>query len=358
VWNEPAAIAAVLAGCPLHISGPVDAYVIRANNHRQIALSSDHISANQAFPGEDVRSLVRRGVVEAASDLAAVGADFHGVQIDLRAPADFDELDFTAVGQGVNDALEVMGGQLLQASNISHGEFGVSNTVVGFLDSYQPMSRRSARAEDVVLISGPTGGWNSALALLNSSSKAALSLNEWSMVRDDFVDYWPEIRLGRALASSGLVNGCTDMSDALDRCLRDLIAPLGLDADIDEAAVPLSDSAEFVAFKLGLDAIELSIMGLAGDNRLVITTAPSLVELLQRTAESVGRRLYAIGSLREGSGVVRYRHLPSQSRDDDVRRAEIYAPTFEAPIALRPQRFRSGGRVFKQTVHPGEAAID
>ncbi|WP_372436078.1 thiamine-phosphate kinase [Williamsia soli] len=355
-WNEPEAINAVLEGCPQHIRGPVDAYVVDQKNSRHLAISSDYISATQAFPGEDVRSLVRRGLIEAISDLAAVGAEFHGVQIDLRAPGSFDYADFHAVGQGVQDVLVEHGGYLLQASNMSRGEFGVSNTVIGTIDDCTPMTRAGARSGDQVFISGPTGGWNSALALLNYAG-ADLSESEWILVRDDFVDYRPELEFGQALAASGLVSACTDANDGLDKCLRDLVRPLGLSADIDETMVPLSNSALLAEREMGVQPHALAIMGLAGDNRLIFTAAASHESLLGDVAASFGRELYRIGTVRHGNGVVSYRELHGRTTASDIRSNEIYHQSFSAPIILRPNRFGASGIVLGPQYSPSETGF-
>ena len=346
-WVEPDAIAAVLSGCPRHVRGPADAHVLDAPNNLQFAISTDSISANQGFPGEDVRSLVRRGLIEALSDLAAVGASFHGAQIDLRAPGDFSLDDFEAVGRGLDDVFGIYGGQLLQACNMSRGEFGLSNTVLGLVSAGRAMRRAGAQPGDHVFITGPTGGWNCALAVLNHAG-ATLSAAEWTQLRDDFVDYRPELAFGEALAASGVVNSCTDANDSLDKCLRDLVGPLGLDADIDEAAVPLAPSARLVEREVALSSAEVAIMGLAGDNRLVLIAAPESASELANVAESLGRNLFQIGVLSAGSGMVHYRHLVSRSRAHDVRRLELYGPHFGADIELRPEGVEPGGMTFGQ----------
>lgn len=346
-WNEPAAIDAILAECRSHVAGPEDAQLIYPQPGYGIAISSDAISAGQAFPGEDVRSLVRRGLVEAVSDLAASGALFHGVQIDLRAPDDFSLEDFAAVGTGLEDGLAEVGGLLLQASNMSRGEFGVSFTVVGIVEAERTLTRSGAQPGDLIFVSGETGGWNAALALLNSR-KRNLSQNEWESVRDAFVDYQPELQFGADLLASGLATACTDANDSLDKCLRDLVRPARLDALVNESKVPLSLVVKLAERELVIDSFELALTGIAGDNRLVFTANPKSLNALESFLAARGHRAYEIGRLQNGAGIVRYSNLRSRSIIDDDRPVSIYSSDFDCPIRLRPSRFGAGGRVLNE----------
>lgn len=343
-WNEPAAIKAVLSECSCHVAGAEDAQVVYVPSRSGIALSSDSISANQAFPGEDVRSLVRRGLVEAVSDLAATGSRFLGVQVDLRAPDDFTLEDFAAVGSGLEDGLIEYGGTLYQGSNMSRGEFGVSFTVVGSLESVAPLSRSGVRPGDVVLVSGAVGGWNAALALLNSTNRN-LSPTEWELVRDAFVDYTAALQFGAELLASGLISACTDANDSLDKCLRDLVRPHGIDALINERQVPLSPVVKLAERELAIDAYAVALTGISGDNRLIFTTSQENLRQLETFLADRGHVAYPIGVLQPGDGAVRYMEMPSRSSSEDNRPVAIYADDFNTLISLRPDRFGPGGQL-------------
>ena len=343
-WNEPTAIAAILAGCPRHVGGPQDVQWVDPPAGFGMAISSDHISAGDAYPGEDVRSLVRRGLVEALSDLAAAGARFLGVQVDLSAPDDFTVADFLAVGAGLNDGLSDYDGSLLQASNTTRGHFGVSFTVIGTAPKTSRLGRHGAQAGDLVFVSGPFGGWNAALALLNAPKKQ-LSEAEWFRVRDAFVDYYPELRLGQTLARSGIASACIDANDSLDRSLRDLLAPLGLDADIDEFSVPINPVARFAERELSLDPLMLAITGVSGDDRLVFTVPTRRRRELEDLLAASGHHAIVIGTLSSGSGAVRYSSIGSRSTSDDNRFVSIYTSAFWSGVDLRCPRFAGGGRI-------------
>lgn len=346
-WNEPAAIASILSTCPLHAPGPQDVHWLDLPPASAVALSSDSITEDQAFPGEDVRSLVRRGLNEALSDLAAAGAEPLGVQVDLRAPRDFTLPDFAAVGAGLHDALQEHGGLLLQGSNVTQGQFGSSFTVVGITTHQRRLNRSGARIGDDIYISGPTGGWNGALAIMNLGN-AQLNDEEWTATRDAFLDYGPELKYGQRLAQTDVVHCCTDANDSLDKCLRDLLIPYGLGARIDEARIPLDAVTHLAARECGESPIPLAIFGLAGDNRLIFTVSRDDSEHLRAALSSSGFTAHWIGTVTTDTEVA-YKTLSPRSHRDDDRTVSIYSPVFWAPIPLISPYYGPGGRSFSSS---------
>lgn len=343
-WNEPKAIRAILEACPQHVRGPEDVQIFETAQNQSLLLSTDHISARQAFPGEDVRSLVRRGLVEAASDIAAAGGALIGVQVDVAAPNDFSIEDFSAVGWGLSDGLVEMGGELLQASNLSGGEFSVSYTVVGLRPRGHRLSRKGIRERDLVCVSGPVGGWNCALSLLNHGH-VTMSDTDWGDVRRAFLDYRAEMEYGRALAATQLVSACTDANDSFDKCLRDLVVGQPFDVFVTVDHVPL-DSVAGLAVEAGLpNQVRSALMGISGDDRLLFTLPAYHVDEVRTQIQRLGRDVYPVGTVYSGSGRVGYDSLAPRSQEDDDRISDIYSSSFRAPLPLVLERFGRGGRL-------------
>lgn len=343
-WNEPQAIRAILKACPQHVPGPEDVQVFEPTDDRTLLLSTDHVSARQAFPGEDVRSLVRRGLVESASDIAAAGGALVGVQVDVAAPNDFSVDDFSAVGQGLSDGLADMGGELLQASNLSSGEFSVSYTVVGKRPRGHRLSRKGIHEGDLVCVSGSVGGWNCALSLLNHGPPTMTDA-DWGEVQRAFLDYQAEISYGRALAATGLVSACTDANDSFDKCLRDLVSGRPFDIFVTVDHVPL-DPVVSLAVQAGLpDPVQTALMGIAGDDRLIFTLPAYRIDEVRAHIRRLGRRVHVVGTVHSGTGRVLYDSLAPRSQEDDDRIIDIYSSSFGAPLPLVIERFGIGGRI-------------
>lgn len=346
-WNERDAVQAILSACAHHERYPQDAQWITCESTRSIALSTDHIGAREAFPDEDVRSVVRRGAIEALSDLAAVGARVIGIQLDLVAPGHFTMADFSAVGQGMNDVLTEYGGKLLQASNLSLGEFGVSYTVVGYADRSHRLTRQGAQSGDQIFIAGRVGGWNAALAILNSPEKN-LDEEEWSALRDAFVDYRPQLEFGQLLAASKKATSCIDANDCLDKTLRDLVDGRDLQAHINTASLPLHPLLAVAARETSLEPLRAGVVGISGDNSLVFSAPASALPDLRALGRDSGVPIARVGVLRTGKEAAVYdRDLGEPATD--LRPVDIYAETFSTGIELQCPRFGRGGRILNKS---------
>lgn len=343
VWTELAAITAIRDSARHVEPGWEDTTLVSPAPGGCVVLSSDQINARQAYPGEDLRSLVRRGLVEALSDLAAAGADVVGVQIDVRAPADFTSADFTAIGTGVNDVLRTTGGLLLQGSNLSRGEFGVSSTVVGTTAAaVGPLRRHGTRPGDLVLLSGPIGGWNGALAVLNSGQADTIDDDGWLALREDFLDYRAELAFGRELARSGLVTASVDCNDALPKTAQDLARAGGVRLVLDAGSVPLARSARTAATLLGRTPVDIALTGLAGDDRLLFTVGPGNVEeLCRHLAATLSRQPTVIGVVEPGEGVCWQRpdRFSGTVSDTAVSDAAVSDTAAQAASLIYTERF-------------------
>ncbi|MBT3155340.1 hypothetical protein HTV45_31590 [Streptomyces sp. CHD11] len=350
-WEEFHAIRAIRAAVGRLDNGWEDTACLQVKGGGHVLVSSDHMGAEHAYPGEDIRSLVRRGILEAFSDLAASGAQPAGLQIDVRAPDDFTTEDFRAIGLAVDDALALTGGLLLQGSNLSRGEFGVSSTVLGMCDDgRRPLRRHGARPGDLVVASGPFGGWDGALALLNAAVTDQLTDEEWENLLTDFLDYRPELAIGAALLSTGLVSACLDCNDSLAKSLIDLSYACGHRLEIDFIDIPVAPSAQY-AEAAGVASLRRTVLaGIAGDDRLLFTVSPSdAEEVSNEVFRRVGRRPVTVGrvSAQLGVGAVVRNHDGIEADLGRDQPTTIYLPGFSpGQRRLGLTAYPSAGRRF------------
>ncbi|NQD90425.1 hypothetical protein HP499_21820 [Paenarthrobacter sp. CM16] len=344
VWEEAPAIEAIRRGAVLWEPGAEDVCLLVVKPDHQIVLTSDQINERQAFPGEDVRSLVRRGTNEAVSDIAASGADLYGVQIDVRAPDHFTLEDFEAIGLGVGDVLRPYGGQLLQASNMSRGEFGISTTAVGVVPRDTAMRRSTARPGDILIISGAIGGWDAALAVLNSGTADELNTDEWDVIRSAFLDYRPEISTGIQLRRTGAVTSCIDTNDSLPKACADLGSSSGVGLTINTSSIPLAGATLVAARHLNAPPEAYALNGIAGDDRLLFTVAPSELEATLRTLSTNGVRAFQIGIVTDSVGDIQFRGGVEPVAWAGKRPTSIYGPKFSSSRPLELSGFTPAGR--------------
>ncbi|WP_432948245.1 AIR synthase-related protein [Kribbella sp. CA-253562] len=343
-WDEHSAIEQIRMGVEYWEKGDEDATRLRPQIGETIVLSSDQINARQAFPYESVRSLTRRGMLEAASDIAATGAAFLGVQIDVRAPDLFVDDDFRALGLGIRDALGVLGGgELLQASNLSRGEFGISFTVVGISDC-EPLSRRGALPGDQVYASGPLGGWDAALMILNSGQADEVASENWEIVCRRFLDYRPEMDFGRHLLSQRLATACIDANDRVTKTLEDLARASQVGIIIDSDRLPVDPLCHLAHRMTGRPALETVLNGVSGDDRLIFTAPPEHDERVRELFSRLGRPTHAIGEVaRSDDPGVTYLGEIGDSISRYMRPVEIYSEKFGSSRDLVCSEFPHGG---------------
>lgn len=343
-WDESSAIDAIRQGVAAWEPGAEDACLIDAGPDEQVVVTSDQINERQAFPGEDIRSLVRRGVNEAVSDLAAAGATLYGVQIDVRAPDDFNLADFDAIGQGVGDVLLSNSGLLLQASNMSRGEFGVSTTAVGLVPRGTAMRRSTAKPGDVLFVSGPVGGWDAALAILNSGVSDELDSTEWEVLCKSFLDYRPELSVGALLRQSGSVTSCIDANDCLPKSCKDLASSSGVGLTIDASSIPLDESALIAGRYLDANPVEFALNGIAGDDRLLFTVASSELELTLHKLAMNGVYPSRLGDVTDAVGRVEFSGGSEPVEGAGKRPTAIYGSSFSSSRRLALKEFPPAGR--------------
>jgi thiamine-monophosphate kinase len=99
----------------------------------------------------------------------------------------------------------------------------------------------------------------------------------------------PRLKAGRALGRIPGVGGCIDISDGLCADLEHLLAPAGLTADLDPAALPRPPRFAAACARLGLDPESLLLEG-GEDYELLFTLrrrAPSAAALTRRLGVAV-----------------------------------------------------------------------
>lgn len=270
--TEREKIAAVLAGFdPLRVSqGEADAEVIALPAGHSVAITSDQLNARHCAPQEALSVASRRATVESLSDLAAVGADVIGVQVDLRIPANICAGCLTDIGRGIDDALRLVDGKILQASNMSSGEFLMSTTSVGCVPGSGHMSRHGVGLGELICVSGVPGRWNSA-HLAGMFDEGVVGLGD-AVEAHWFAGYEPRIAYGKVLAGSGLVSACSDMNDCFLKVLRDILRVNDLGWEMTNQPTP-SPGQETIAELCDVAVTDLLLGHISGDDELLFTVA-------------------------------------------------------------------------------------
>jgi len=202
-----------------------DAAVVRSPSGDGLALKSDQTIEGVHFTrGEaPIEQIGRKALARVLSDLGAIGARPIAALCSAALPGDLDEGDAHALFDGLlalADELDVslVGGDLARApSSSAHaGAIALDVAALGFMEGRAPMRRDGARVGDALAVTGPLGG-----------SREGHHLR-----------FAPRVREGIALAASGLVHACIDLSDGLARDLRQIARASNVGARLELPALP------------------------------------------------------------------------------------------------------------------------
>jgi thiamine-monophosphate kinase len=294
--------APLAAGEPAALGLTDDAAVLAPPPGREIVLTADAMVAGVHFLPSDPADQVAQKLLRVnLSDLAAMGARPLGYLLTCCWPKDTEEAWVAAFAAGLLADQRVFGIRVLGGDMTSTpGPLTFSLTALGHVAPGRALRRSTARAGDLVCVSGSIGDGALGLGVLT---------REWVGLPEAVADFLaeryrrprPRLALGQALAESGLATACLDISDGLVADLGHIGETSGLGAEIAAARVPLSDSAR----TLLADDLELFSRVLTGgdDYELCFTLAPDRAGELPALAAALELPLTVIGRMTAGAGV-------------------------------------------------------
>lgn len=241
-----------------------DGAVLRARADEDIVVSTDAVVERVHFrwDWESPRSIGRRALAAALSDLAAMGARPLGVVAALTVDPALEVSRCDGLTRGLIEgsrrwSAPLVGGNLTRARDTT-----LTLTVLGAVPHGRALRRDAARAGDRIFVTGTLGG--AALGVARAARGAR-------------VRFAPEPRLatGRALARLRGVGACIDVSDGLGADLGHLLRASGVGARIDAARIPVRRGFAAACARAGLDAGVLAATG-GEDYELVFTLRPGV----------------------------------------------------------------------------------
>ena len=271
-----------------------DAALLRLRAGDDLAVSTDALveDVHFRFASETPRSIGRRALAAALSDLAAMGARPLAVVAALAAPPTLPLAHAEGIVRGIVDGARrwdapLVGGNVARAKQTS-----LTLTVLGAVRRGRALTRAGARPGDRIFVTGTLGG--AALAVARAARGARVRIA-------------PEPRLAAGLALARLlgVGACIDVSDGLVADLGHLLRASRVGAQIDPARVPRPAGFAAACRRAGADPERLALAG-GEDYELLFTLRSRLAPAaLQRR---LGVRVAEIGAITRVPGL---RGLPA-----------------------------------------------
>src|SRR5688572_21876039 len=204
-----------------------DAAVVRSPKGEGIVLKSDQTIEGVHFTRDEAPlGLVgRKALARVLSDLGAIGARPVAALCSAALPDDLDEASAHALFEGLlgladAHATSLVGGDLARSPR----GIALDVAALGWMEQRAPMLRSGARVGDALVVTGPLG----------ASRKG------------HHMRFEPRVEQGIALAASGRVHACMDVSDGLARDVHHLARASDVGVRLDAAAIPrrrLADGA-------------------------------------------------------------------------------------------------------------------
>ncbi len=285
-----------------------DAALLRPPEGQLLAAAVDTLLIGVHFTdGTRPSDLGWKALAVNLSDLAAMGAEPAWATLSLSMPA-YSERWLKEFAEGFFELADSVGIELVGGDTVK-GPLTVTVQVHGFVPEGQALSRSDARPGDVIYVSGSLGdaAWGLKQAL---EQEIPRNVNEY-FLRERLDRPSPRLALGKKLR--GIASACIDISDGLAADLGHIMQRSNLGAEIETAALPLSEQLRAVC-----DDEEGRGLGLNGgdDYELCFTIPQPQQAVFEAIADSLGVAVTRIGEMTNEVGVLRV--------DGEVYEAEGY----------------------------------
>jgi thiamine-monophosphate kinase len=273
-----------------------DGAVLMPPASRELVVVTDTLVEGVHFPaGSPPASIGHRAFAVNLSDVAAMGAEPAWALLALTLP-NSDETWLGEFARASGDLCRRHGVALV-GGDTTRGPLTITVTVMGIVPIGVALERRGAQSGDAVFVTGSPGDAAAGLALEQNRLHVADQMSA-QILRDRFL--FPTPRCDPGVALRGLASACIDISDGLGGDLEKLCAASGCGAEIDAAALPVSE-ALIIAVGREL-AREYALSG--GDDYELLFTVPLARLGAMSNAMALGLGpVTRIGTLVSGNGV-------------------------------------------------------
>lgn len=278
-----------------------DAAAIDTGRGPYLLLTTDVLVADIHFmPGTDPRFIGYKAVAASVSDIAAMAGTPRYLLITIGAPAETDVSYIDGLYDGILEAAQGFGIELVGGDTTASAVFFVSAALTGDVPPELLKRRSDAAPGDLILVTGSLGGSAAGLEFLKRPD-IELPDEVSSRVVGRHVSPLPRLKEARIAAASG-AHAMEDVSDGLATELNHIAQASNAGVVIDAARIPIDNATSQAAAALGADALSLALFG-GEDYELVLTAPPETAShLMELVTSETGTQLTSIGHVTSDRG--------------------------------------------------------
>jgi thiamine-monophosphate kinase len=276
-----------------------DAAILNIASGMEMVVTKDLLVENTHFfphdrPADIAKKLLRVNL----SDLAAMGAAPLGYFLGLCLPKDVSSNWIKAFATGLAEDNAIYRLSLLGGDTVAHnGPIVLSLTAYGQVAAGQHVPRSGAKPGDAIYVTGTLG--DSALGLKILTGLLALPADAATYLTQRYYLPEPKVALGQRLA--GVVNSMIDVSDGFCQDLQHILTTSNVGAEIDYAALPISQAAAMVSDKM---LLAKAILAGGDDYELLFTVPEERIGMLENIARETETNITKIGKVVAAPGFI------------------------------------------------------
>ncbi len=272
------------------------ATVIPETGHELVVTTDSLIEGVHFLPGDNPAF---KALAVNVSDLAAKGAVPVAYLLTLALPEAPTVAWMQAFAAGLGRAQDAFGCHLIGGdTDRTPGRLTVTIAAIGSVPEGRFVRRSTARAGDLVYVTGTIGDAGLGLSLCRDPTAAAtwrLGAEEQAYLAGRFREPLPTLALGQALRAHA--SAAIDVSDGLVKDLERLCRASGVGARLETGLVPLSGAAQAVLQAGGATIADLITAG--EDYELLVTLPRVRAAAFEQAAAAVGVAVTRIGEVTE-----------------------------------------------------------
>ncbi|MFC1823813.1 thiamine-phosphate kinase [Thermodesulfobacteriota bacterium] len=264
-----------------------DCAIFKPREGLELLVTCDSVIEGRHFLKDhiDPLSLGRRAMALNISDIGAMGGRPRYALISLGLEVDIPIGEVEAMYKGFLMELNPLGGAIIggNLTRVSDAMF-IDITLIGDIEPGKIVRRSTAKAGDIILITGYPGEAAAGLKLLLKGPQDE-SLHNHPLVQA-YNTPSHRAREGQAVSESGLATSMIDTSDGFLGDLGHICRESAVGALLIQEQLPISGNLRQAADRLGLDPLEL-ILRDSDDYELIITCPPEGGDAIQAVVSSV-----------------------------------------------------------------------